>query len=111
MKKQNKQNMLNITKHKTRLTQNKSKTRKLCKNKNTKTEKKVIESLGAIFLPCIGRTFPLSEPLNRWRGRRIETVQFRKENEGFEKISKGSKRGLKLILASRCYHVIALLSG
>ena len=28
-----------------------------------------------------------------------------------EKISKGSKRGLKLILVPRCYHAVALLSG
>ena len=26
----------------------------------------VIESLGAIFLPHLGRTFPLSKPLNLW---------------------------------------------
>ena len=43
--------MLNKAKHKTKLTQNKSKTHKLCKNKNTKREKKVIESLGAFFHP------------------------------------------------------------
>ena len=30
-----------------------------------KERKKVIESLGAIFLPHLERTFPLSEPLNR----------------------------------------------
>ena len=30
--------MLNKAKHKTRLTQNKNKTHKLCKNKNTKRE-------------------------------------------------------------------------
>ena len=96
---------------KTRLTQNKNKTHKLCKNKNTNRENKVIESLGAIFLPHIGRTFPLIKPLNRRWGGRIETVQVRNEHEGFEKISKRSKRGLELILASRCYHAIAPLSG
>ena len=93
------------------MTQNKSKTHKLCKNKNTKRKKKVIESLGALFLPHLGRTFLLIKPLNRWWGERIETIQVRKEHEGFEKISKGSKKRLKLILASRCYHTIALLSG
>ena len=41
----------------------------------------------------------------------IETVQVRKEHEGFEKISKRSKRGLKPILVLRCYHAVALLSG
>ena len=101
-------NMLSKANHKTRLTQNKSKTHKLCKNKNTRRKKKVIESLGALFLPRLGRTFHLIKPLNwRWGGR-IETIQFRKEHEGFKKISKGSKRGLKLILASRCYHAVAL---
>ena len=57
--------MLNKVKHKTRLTQNKIKTHKLCKNKNTKREKKVIKSLEALFLPHLGRTFPLIKPLNR----------------------------------------------
>ena len=57
--------MLNKAKHKIRLTQNKSKTHKLCKNKNTKSEKKVIESLGAIFLPHHGKTFSLIKLLNR----------------------------------------------
>ena len=56
--------MLNKAKHKTRLTQNKSKTHKLCNNKNTKREKKVIELIGAFFLPHPGRTFPLIKPLN-----------------------------------------------
>ena len=42
---------------------------------------------------------------------RIKTVQVRKEHEGFKKISKRCKRGLKLILASRCYYAVALLSG
>ena len=76
---------------------------------NKKRERKVIESHGALFLPHPRRTFPLIKPLNRrWGGK---TVQVRKEHEGFNKISKGSKRGLKLILVPRCYHVVALLSG
>ena len=54
--------------HKTRLTQN----NKAKHTSNAKTKKrmgereKVIESLGALFLPHLGRTFPLSKPLNRW---------------------------------------------
>ena len=59
-------NMLSKANHKTRLTQNKSKIHKLCKNKNTKRKKKVIESLGVIFLSYLGRTFPLIKPLNQW---------------------------------------------
>ena len=58
--------MLSKAKYKTRLTQTKSKTNKLCKNKNTKREKKVIESLGALFVPHLGRTFPFIKPLNWW---------------------------------------------
>ena len=81
-------------------------------NKNKKGAREiVIGSLGAIFLPHLGRTFPLIKPLSQQQGGRIETIQVRKEHEGFEKISKGSKRGLKLVLAFRCYHAIALLSG
>ena len=57
--------MLSKAKHKTKLTQNKSETHKLCKNTNMKREKKMIESLGALFLPHLGRTFPLREALNQ----------------------------------------------
>ena len=89
----------------------KAKTQVMHTQKQEERKRKVTESLEAFFLPCLGRNFPLNEPLNRqWEGR-IETVQVRKEYEGFEKISKRSKKGLKLILASRCYHAIALLSG
>ena len=68
--------MLNKTKHKTRLAQNLK--AKHTSNANTKTRRereKVIESLGALFLPHLGRTFPLSEPLNQLWGGRIETVK------------------------------------
>ena len=79
--------------------------------KQEERKRKVIESLEAIFLPHPRRTFPLIVPLNRQWGGRVKTVQVRKEHEGFEKISNGSKRGLKLILVPKCYHAIALLSG
>ena len=65
--KQPNKNMLNKAKHKTRLTQNlkaKHTTNVHTKQKERKT--KVIESLGAIFLPHLGSTFPFSESLN-WR--------------------------------------------
>ena len=39
------------------------------------------------------------------------TVQVRKEHEGLEKITERSERRLKLILTSRCYLAVALLSG
>ena len=101
--------MLNNQSIKTRLTQNLK--AKHISNAHTKTrrEREVTESLGALFLPHPGRTFPLIKPLNRRWGRKI--VQVRKEHEGFEKISKGSKRGLKLILVPKCYHAITLLSA
>ena len=89
-------------------------TKKKKKKKEREREKernKVIESLGAIFLPHLERTFPLSEPLNRQWRERIEIIQVRKEHESFEKISKGSKKEWKLILVSWCNHVVVLLSG
>ena len=61
-------NMLNKVKHKTRLTQNNK--AKHTSNETTKTRKgereEVTELFGALFLPHLRRTFPLSEPLN-WR--------------------------------------------
>ena len=59
--------MLNKAKHKTRLTQNnKAKhTSNANKNKKEDREKKMIESLGALFLPHVGRTFLFDKPLNR----------------------------------------------
>ena len=102
--------MLNNQSIKTRLTQNlKTKHISNAHIKKKKRERKVTESLGALFLPHPRRTFLLIKPLNRrWEGK---TVQVRKEHEGFQKISKGSKRGLKLILVPRCYHAVVLLSG
>ena len=59
--------MLSKAKYKTRLTQNMK--AKHTSNANTKTrsgeKEKVIESLGALFLPHLGRTFPFSKPLIR----------------------------------------------
>ena len=108
-KKKSSKNMLSKT---TKLDWLKRKTKHSSYAKQKQEEREeVIESLRALFLPHLGRTFPLSKPLNLWWGERIETVQVRKEHEGFEKISKKSKRRLKLILTSRCYHAVALLSG
>ena len=108
-KKKNNKNMLRKT---TKLDwlKRKIKHSNYAKQKQEKKEE-VVESLGALFLPHLGRTFPLSKPLNLWWGERIKAVQVWKEHEGFKKISERSKRGLKLILASRCYHAVALLSG
>ena len=95
--------MLNKAMHKTRLTQNKK--AKHISNAKSKTRRgkkeKLTKSLGAFFLPHLGKTFPFCKPLIRRRGERIETVQVRKEYEGFEKIFKRSKGGWKLILVSQ----------
>ena len=83
-------------------------------NKKQKKEgerEKVTESLAALFLPHLGRTFPFGEPLIlRWRGR-VKIVQVWKEHEGFKKISKRSKKEWKLILVSWQDHAVAILSG
>ena len=57
--------MLNKENHKIRLTQNSKAKYIRNANKNKKIERKVIESLGAIFLPHLGGTFPLIKPLNQ----------------------------------------------
>ena len=57
--------MLSKAKHKTRLTQNSNAKHTRNANKNKKIERKVIESLGALFLSHPGRTFPLIISLNR----------------------------------------------
>ena len=60
--------MLNKAIHKTRLTQNnKAKhTSNANKNKREKEREEVTESLGALFFPHLGRTFPSSKPLIWW---------------------------------------------
>ena len=75
--------------------------------KQEERERKVIESLGVLFLPHLGRTFPSSKSLNRRRRGRIKTVQVRKENEGFEKITKGERERIEAdsgsqMLSCRC---------
>ena len=108
--------MLNKTMHKTRLTQNmKAKHTSNAKAKKTKTrkgkERKSDKIIWSLFPFTPWKNLSIRKPLIRqWWGR-IETVQFRKEHEGFEKISKRSKGGWKLILISRWYHTLALLSG
>ena len=59
--------MLNKVMHKTRLTQNrKAKHTSNVKKKKRKGEReKVTESLRALFIPHIGRTFPFSKLLIR----------------------------------------------
>ena len=64
--------------HKTRLTQNNKAKHTSNAKKKKKTvgrEKKLTESLGAIFRPHLGRSFSFNEPLIRWQGGRVKTVQ------------------------------------
>ena len=63
--KQTNKNMSNKAKRETRLTQNSKAKHIRNANKNKKIERKVIESLGAFFLPHLGGTFPLIKPLNQ----------------------------------------------
>ena len=71
LKRKTKENKLNKAMHKTKLTQNNK--AKHTSNANIYIyiyiyeggREKVTESLRAIFLPHLGRAFPLSEPLNR----------------------------------------------
>ena len=64
-KKQPNKIMLNKANHKTRLTQRIKQNTQEMQTNNKKIERKVIESLGAFFLPRSGRTFSLIKPLNR----------------------------------------------
>ena len=50
----------------------------------TRRQKKVIKSLRVLFLPYLGRTFPLIKPLNRWRRGRIKREDHRQEREMIE---------------------------
>ena len=72
---------------------------------------KMTKSLGAFLLPHLERTFLFCKLLIRRWGGRIETIQVWKEHEGFDKISKRSKRGWKLIMVSWRDHAAAILSG
>ena len=58
--------MLNKAKHKTRLTQKSKAKHTRNASKNKKIERKVIESLEALFLQHLGGTFLLIKPLNQW---------------------------------------------
>ena len=55
----------NIEKKQQKHVKQNNKTR-LTQNKKQKEREDVIESRGALFLPHLGRTFPLSKPLNLW---------------------------------------------
>ena len=106
--------MVNKAMYKTRLTQNmkaKHTSNAKKKKKREREREKVTQSLGAFFLPHLGRTFLFSKPLIRRCGGRVKTIQVQKEHKAFVKISKRSKRGWKLILVSRHNHAVALLSG
>ena len=59
--------MLNKVMHKTRLTQNnKAKHTSNAKQNQEGERENMTESLGALFLPHLGRTFSFSKPLIWW---------------------------------------------
>ena len=98
--------------HKTILVQNNKAKHTSNTNKNKKgREKKWQNHLEHFFFHTLEEPFSFSEPLSRWWGGRVKIVQVWKEHEGFEKISKESKRGWKLTLVSQRDHAVALLSG
>ena len=66
MKNKINKNMLNKIKYKTRLTQNLKAKHTSNANKNKKGEREImIESLGALFISHLGRTFPSIKPMNQ----------------------------------------------
>ena len=100
--------------HKTRLIQNmKAKhTSNVQKQKHEgKRENKQQNHLEPLSFHALEEPFRLTNNWSGGEGRRIETIQVRKEHESFEKISKRSKKWWKLILVSRWDHIVALLSG
>ena len=56
--------MLGKAKHKTRLTQNKKQNTQVMQ-KQKQEEREESDRIEALFLPQLGRTFPLSKPLNQ----------------------------------------------
>ena len=64
-------------------------------NANTKTKRereKVIESLEALFLPHLGRTIRLSEPLNqRWGGEELKSFKFERNMRALRRSLRGAK--------------------
>ena len=91
--KQSNKNMLNKAMHKTRLTQNKK--AKHPSNAKTKTRKgereKVTKSLGAFFLPHLGRTFLFCKPLIwRW-GEELKLFKFERKIRDLRRSPRGAK--------------------
>ena len=96
--------------HKTTLTQNsKAKHTSNVKQKHKgERENKWQNHLEPFFFHTLEDPFCLANP---WSGGEGEELKlFKNEHEGFEKISKRSKKGWKLILVSQCDHDVALLS-
>ena len=59
--------------------------------KQEKIERKVIESLGAIFLPHLGRTFPLIKPLNRGEGEELKPFMFERNMRDLRRTPRGER--------------------
>ena len=84
--------MLKKVIHKTRLTQNMK--AKHTSNANTETRKgereKVIESLGALFLPHLGRTFPFSKPCSDNEGEELKPFKFERNMRALRRSPRGA---------------------
>ena len=86
--------MLNKAMQKTKLTQNMKE--KHTSNAKTKTRRgereKVTKSLGAFFLPYLGRTFPSCKPLiQRW-GEELKPFKFERNMRALSRSSRGTKK-------------------
>ena len=109
-KKKTNKNTLNKKKamHKTRLTQNNKSKHTSNTNKNKKGRERKWQNHLELF-----SFHTLEEPFlwTSGEGEELKLFKFERNIRALTKSSKRSKRGWKLILVSRCYHTIALLSG
>ena len=58
--------------------------------KQEERKRKVIESLGALFLPHLGRTFPLIKPLNR-EEEELKPFKFERNIRALRRSSRGAR--------------------
>ena len=83
--------MFNNQSIKTTLTQNLK--AKHISNAHTKIrrERKVTKSFGALFLPYLGRTFPLIKPLNCGEGEELKPFKFERNMRALRRSPRGAR--------------------
>ena len=59
--------------------------------KQEERERKEIESLGALFLPYLGRTFPLIKPLNCGEGEELKPFKFERNMRALRRSPRGAR--------------------